>query len=207
MQSFIIVSKNTEQAEELWEKLCAENGIPPIDQLIVESEEVLGIEVIRDIQRTIFLTPVKGQKKGILIKNAESLTIAAQNAFLKLLEEPPAHAIIVLSAANIDALIPTIQSRCFLIEVRPQNLKNEQTPRLNFSSPAQKMEIAEEFGKTRQEALNFLESQIISYRKELIKNPTSDVGVIIKKLQKAYNIVNTTNVSPRFTLENLFLEL
>lgn len=209
MQSFIVQSKVFEIAEQEWNKLCEENGIKKLDQLVIESEEALGIETIRDIQKTIFLTPVQSKMKGLLIKNSQTLTAAAQNAFLKILEEPPSHAIILLHTTNIDSLLPTIQSRCFRIQDQ-KPLPSEalaKEGKLHFSSEGEKMELAEKFGKTKLEALNFLESQIFTYRQSLIENPNLKIAAKLGKMQEAYNNINTTNVSPRFILENLFLEL
>lgn len=206
MQSFIIFSKEDEDAEKEWQKLCEKNSIDQFDQTIIESEDQLGIEAIREIQKNIFLFPAKGKTKGILVKNSNTLTLPAQNAFLKLLEEPPNHAIIVLQTDNIDALLPTIQSRCFLITASaPQISQTLEQPQIESLTMAKRLELAEEIAKSKESALTFLQKEIFSERNKLLENPGKETAERINQLQKAYAIINTTNVNPRFTLENLFL--
>ena len=70
-----------------------------------------GIDEVREIRRFIAL----GQ--SVILKDAHNLTDEAQNALLKTLEEPPENVHIVLLAQNIDFLLPTITSRCQIIEL------------------------------------------------------------------------------------------
>lgn len=63
----------------------------------------------------------EGTLKAAYIPHADKLTEPAQNALLKLLEEPPPSMIIVLGAANLEAVLPTILSRCTLIEAPPDS--------------------------------------------------------------------------------------
>ena len=75
MQSFIISDKNHAKANEHALFLCKEKNIDTIDIGIIEEETSIGIAVVRDIQKTLFLTPVKGDTKAVILKNAETLTI------------------------------------------------------------------------------------------------------------------------------------
>jgi DNA polymerase III subunit delta' len=73
----------------------------------------ISIEAIRELQRFLQLKTI-GQKplrRAVIVEHAEALTTEAQNAFLKLLEEPPTDTIIILTADNQRALLPTILSR------------------------------------------------------------------------------------------------
>lgn len=68
-----------------------------------------------------------GKYKIFNIKYAENMNINAQNALLKVLEEPPRYAIIILTAKNIDSLLPTIKSRCtklYIFETEDEFCKN-----------------------------------------------------------------------------------
>ena len=62
------------------------------------------------------------QYKIYIINQAESMTIEAQNALLKTLEEPPEYAIIILITSNKEALLDTIKSRCEIIKFLPISL-------------------------------------------------------------------------------------
>lgn len=61
--------------------------------------------------------------KIFIVDKADTMTIAAQNALLKTLEEPPHYGIIFLLANNIDKFLPTILSRCVVIKLRPISTK------------------------------------------------------------------------------------
>jgi len=88
-----------------------------------ESEEGasknISIESIRSIKKFVELSSHSiGGKKVILINNAESLTINAANALLKILEEPPENSYLILTAQNISSLLPTIVSRCLMFKAQ-----------------------------------------------------------------------------------------
>lgn len=73
----------------------------------------ISIESVRNLQKFLLLktTGTQSLRRTILIEYAHALTTEAQNAFLKLLEEPPADTLIILTASTPRALLPTILSR------------------------------------------------------------------------------------------------
>lgn len=85
-----------------------------------------------------------------VIDGADELGEAAANAFLKMLEEPPAHARIVLVAAGPDALLPTVASRCTVVRFRPVSVDADTWrrvgahPALRLGRPARLGDAAEE---------------------------------------------------------------
>ena len=78
----------------------------------------IKIAQIRKLQTDIIVKPHK-KYKIYIINQAESMTIEAQNALLKTLEEPPEYAIIILITSNKEALLDTIKSRCEIIKFLP----------------------------------------------------------------------------------------
>ncbi len=81
----------------------------------------ISIETIRRLQEFVKLRTT-GQatwRRAILVEDAHLLTIEAQNAFLKLLEEPPADTLIILTATLVTDLLPTITSRAQKITLKP----------------------------------------------------------------------------------------
>ncbi len=77
---------------------------------------------IRLLQRRVSLTPVVARKKVVIVGDAERLVVQeaspeAANAMLKVLEEPPADTVLILTAADAQALLPTIRSRLVPIRV------------------------------------------------------------------------------------------
>lgn len=76
---------------------------------------VIKVEQIRQIAATAYILPSEASRKVYILRQADSMNFNAQNAFLKLLEEPPQSAAFVLAAANPVALLPTVRSRCELL--------------------------------------------------------------------------------------------
>jgi len=79
----------------------------------------LSIEQIRRVRARLAMRAVRGPNKVGIIDQAELLTIDAQNALLKTLEEPPGQATLILVSSNRDALLGTIRSRCQCILFAP----------------------------------------------------------------------------------------
>lgn len=95
------------------------HGVHP-DVLFVEPDgsaktPVLKVEQIRQIAATAYILPSEANRKVYILRQADSMNFNAQNAFLKLLEEPPKSAAFVLAVANPGALLPTVRSRCELL--------------------------------------------------------------------------------------------
>ena len=65
------------------------------------------------------IRPLAGSRKVALINDADTMTEPCANAFLKSLEEPPERAVLFLIASNLDAVLPTIRSRCQLVRFAP----------------------------------------------------------------------------------------
>jgi len=79
----------------------------------------IGIDEARELKRFAQLHAVAARRKMAIVDDADRLSIAAQNALLKTLEEPPGQALIVLCTAAPGALLPTVRSRCQRVLCRP----------------------------------------------------------------------------------------
>lgn len=98
---------------ELTSRINSSNPGANLDVLLVKSEgDSISIGEIREAKRFLSLSPNVGPYKFVIIDNAEQMTIEAQNAFLKVLEEATESSIIILITAFEKALLPTIYSRC-----------------------------------------------------------------------------------------------
>ncbi|MCR5594222.1 MAG: DNA polymerase III subunit delta [Lachnospiraceae bacterium] len=154
----------------------AESGNQP-DIIYVSHEKPgsIGVDDVRDqICNDISIRPYSSEYKIYICNEAEKMTPAAQNALLKTLEEPPAYGIIFLLTTSVDALLPTIQSRCITLNMKPvrdDQMRKYLTGELGMSSDKADMCIAfargnvgkakllacsEEFDKVRTEALSLL---------------------------------------------------
>src|SRR3989344_3322137 len=97
------------------------------DIFIIEPQgQFITIDQVRNLKRHIFQKPLKSNFKFVVIEEANKLTDEAQNALLKILEEPPTSAIIVLEADNKQQFLPTILSRVII--------KKSKQPKLLASS-------------------------------------------------------------------------
>lgn len=79
----------------------------------------IKIEQIRRLQQDLSLSAYEARYKIALLKRFDTANLNAANAFLKTLEEPPSNVILILTATDSDTLLPTINSRCRTINLRP----------------------------------------------------------------------------------------
>jgi DNA polymerase-3 subunit delta' len=90
------------------------------DLHIVEPDGAfIKIDQIRELQRELSLKPFEAPRKGAVIRQADRLHLAAANALLKTLEEPPGSALLILVTARPGAILPTIRSRCQALSFAP----------------------------------------------------------------------------------------
>ncbi len=79
----------------------------------------IRVEQIRGLQERISLRGLESKRKVAIITSAHRMNDQAQNAFLKTLEEPPSDTTLILVAAAMDRLLPTIRSRCSKVQFAP----------------------------------------------------------------------------------------
>lgn len=93
---------------------------PDIIRISHEKPNSIGVEDIRSqINQDIGIKPYSSPYKIYLINEGEKMTVQAQNALLKTLEEPPEYGIILILTTNINSLLPTILSRCVVLNMKP----------------------------------------------------------------------------------------
>ena len=97
-------------------KRVAQNAHP--DYIEVQTEkQTIGVEEIRSALDILAEKPYEGGKRTVLI--LKPMTVQAQNALLKILEEPPAGTVFFITAVNVAAVLPTIASRTRIIQLSP----------------------------------------------------------------------------------------
>jgi DNA polymerase-3 subunit delta' len=87
--------------------------------VVVAPKRVLRVQQMRQIEREANFRPFEGKARVFLIDEADKLNDASANALLKILEEPPATAHIILLTSRPAMLLPTIRSRCQVIRFAP----------------------------------------------------------------------------------------
>lgn len=93
---------------------------PDIIRLVHEKPNTIGVEDIRlKINNDIAIKPYQGPYKIYIISEGEKMTVQAQNALLKTLEEPPEYAVILILTDSPEALLSTVLSRCVRLDMKP----------------------------------------------------------------------------------------
>lgn len=218
MHSFLIIGADQEQRREKALVFAKIHNISQFDQLVVQpikESNSIGINQVRELKAKILLKPLNSTFKLALLFNFEKATQEAQNALLKTLEEPPADTIIVLTASNKDLLLPTVVSRCSLIQLSTINYQlstaelsvlSSQFSALFNGGVGDKLVLAQEVSKNKEEVISWLKKMILFTRQKLIDNLSlSQYLNLLISLQKSHVVLSTTNISPRFVLENFFL--
>ena len=86
-----------------------------VDPASGSKRPVFKVDQIRDVSADAYIMPSEAQRKVYVLRQADTMNPAAQNALLKLLEEPPRSASFILSVERAESLLPTVRSRCEVI--------------------------------------------------------------------------------------------
>lgn len=220
LNSILIASKNKEKAEEEILKICKKYQIAQIDISTVESEKTIGIGQIRELAKKLFLKPIKSKQKAVILNAYNGLTKEAQNALLKMLEEPPDNTLIFLTVNSREEVLPTITSRCKIFNLNNEAVKVDEVEKKKISQlleslpkkgVGERLKIAQDIAKDKKEAVLWLEKMILVLREKLIESKKNgkklefDALLILKAFQKAHKTASTTNANLRLLVENLFL--
>lgn len=93
------------------------------DFIEIDAASHTGVDNVRNIIDSSSFLPLLGHKKIYLIDEAHMLSKAAFNAFLKILEEPPASVIFILATTDMQKILETVKSRCFQIFFDPVDIQ------------------------------------------------------------------------------------
>lgn len=106
-----------------------DSGNQPDIKYITHEKAGIGVDEIREqINDDIDIKPYSSRYKIYIVPDSEKMTVQAQNALLKTIEEPPEYAIIILLTTNADTFLQTILSRCVLLNIKPvkeETIKNQ----------------------------------------------------------------------------------
>lgn len=94
-------------------------GVHPDVHILEPDGRSIKIEAMRALLEALGMNSYEGGRKIAVIRGAESMTDAAQNALLKTLEEPVGATLFILVTETPDALLPTILSRCLRVRFQP----------------------------------------------------------------------------------------
>jgi len=183
--STLIVGKSDELINQILSSLGHKKILNNPDIFLIDSD--YSINQIREIKKFISIKPYNHKNKIIIISSVDNLEIPAQNALLKILEDPGEFNYLILTTQKPSSLLPTILSRCQLIN----NKKDSNKTTEKLIKPSGKFDN----NFTKDEIPQLLENQLYLYQKELIKNPKPENAKIIHTLIKALDMINH-NVDP-----------
>src|SRR3972149_4714554 len=214
-QSYLIIGEASQrriQTETLAKNLGIDlKKVSPDIFIIAPQDQSISISQVRDLKAHIFEKPVKSKYKFIIIESAQKLTVEAQNALLKILEEPPDCAIIVMEAESRQDLLPTILSRVVI-------KYSQQSKAHLFSNPIsyekENLLAALEVIAQVKDPKNWIDEQIQLFYKKLLENLkeksyTSAVWhltQIINQFLKT-KVMIEANVDSKFALADLIFSL
>lgn len=170
-------------------ELCRILGIPTVENnpdllwlALAAVEESGGINEVRQGQVWLHLKPVHHPQRWWVIESAHHLSAGAQNALLKTLEEPPAHATVILTTDRESALLPTVRSR--VVRISAESLSTspdthalpELLIRILESTPGKALEAVEEWDKKnkidkREHAIRLIEECLRALRPRALSEP------------------------------------
>lgn len=176
----------------------------------------LQIEQVRQLQLNILHAPLQYPRRLIVIMNIELASLPAQNALLKLLEEPPAHAQLFVTTSDLSGVLETIQSRSQVIqlsrgEIPPAELPLEddlrqllQTYPAKTLTLSQVFKLSEEY-KDRPQALLLLRAIVAFLHSRLRTHPSSK---LLQQLQAALTALQQLekNANVRLVVEQFFFQ-
>ena len=140
-----------------------------------QSSNIINVSNVREAKKFLELTAHQlNGKKIVVLYNAERLTVAASNALLKTIEEPPNDCLIILTINDLANLLPTITSRCRLVSF-PKPSKDEAKEVLNQTNNSDLIENLNLYNNSPLELIN---------DKEMLSN----INTILIELKKGKKI-------------------
>ena len=98
----------------------------------------ITIDTARAVRTSVAMRPVEGRWRAVIIDDAETLAEPAQEALLKTLEEPPPSMLLFLLSDDAEALLPTIRSRCQIVDLRPVPATDIESLLIERGAPAER---------------------------------------------------------------------
>lgn len=206
--STLIIAKDKDTVDLKIGQICSDlnhkfNQNNP-DILLINQDSGWGIDQIRKISNFLSQKPFSHQSKIIIVSEAQNLNPEAQNALLKVLEEPGQDNYIILATNKIKSILPTIISRCQTIKIAGMRHASTSSQIIITGDLIKDLTLSEKLGKNKEEILPLLENQLYFYQQELIKNPDQKTRLLIEKIIKAIQMINA-NVDPKNALDFIFL--
>lgn len=213
MHAFIVTGGTKPHREELIRTTIKNRAINPHDVITIEPEtSSISIDSLRAVAGQLSIRPFSSPGHAVIITSAHAMTIPAQHAFLKTLEEPSEGSLVFLETGQPDALIPTIHSRCALLRAKSQRQNEtegeqlhkthrETLATLKNASIGEKIAMIDRIGASRESATAFVDAALSL----LHRNPhEGNNAALLRRLLTAREQMRL-NASPKLVLDRVFL--
>lgn len=176
----------------------------------------IGIDLVKNFIHKAQLKPFNSKQKVGIILEADKMTLQAQNAILKTLEEPPENTFLILCVSKTEKLITTIRSRSKIFEFYKKDklINNKTIEKLLKSNIIKRFDFVEKLLNEKdtyikQEKINSLLKNLLIFHRNLLVEKNKNHN---ENLQKIYLIETTQkaiskNANTRLALENLFINI
>ena len=213
-QSYLVLGGTQDRRRQKSHQMIKDQGTNPLkispDVFLVSPQKAtIGIEQVRHLKKHIFQKTVKEKFKFVIIEDAQKLTVEAQNAILKILEEPPEHAILILEAKDKTQFLPTIISRVLVKYAGSQKSPLASKSVLENPEIAKLLEAVADLDNPEA----WLDNQIIALHQDLKliikgkkKGDFNKVTKTIDLAKEAKQLIGAS-VNPKFALANLIFSL
>jgi len=210
MPSILIHGGDKRAREAAARELLTKKGIEKEVHLIKlgEGEEKIGIEEIQTLLPHLHVRT--RNERSILIFEAQRMTVAAQNALLKTLEEPPTHITFILTAPHPRLLLPTVVSRCLVTETQKERgtqgeagtAKSNAVGEILNARPSQRLALfKEDYGYNQETIFSFLETAEAALGQQLnLKNTRR-----LEKLWQAKKMLREESANQKLVIDELLL--
>lgn len=227
MHSYAIIGQSEKDRLSEREKLIKKFGIPPFQRIMI-GEEDKSIAAIRNAQRLLQYQTQNKKNQALIITCAEQLSIPAQQALLKTIEEPPKNTIVILEAQNHQQILPTILSRTQVIFL-PHSLELSQNEEKEITGFWAKLFRGDSLGnrlitasqlcqqmENREALVHWIDKQIIFFRNLLHKRVSQKSwgnNFTPEKITRILRILIFTkksalsNINTKLLVDHLFINL
>lgn len=200
MIPIILVSNNTRTTKKFLNDFKKKHSVKPFQYFELEPKgKEFSIDQVRDIQKQIVFHA--SSLHVYALHDFHTASLAAQNAFLKTLEEPPANTQFILVSDSPHTLIPTIVSRAKIADIREVQEEKD-----NYAEN----QMFEEFVKTGK--LDILTHPQVTlehirdfFRRRLAEDTNS--APILKKTLEIQRLVEKNNLDPRMAVDMMIIKI
>jgi hypothetical protein len=209
----IYLSTHSVTEDVLQELIDTQFGQTDIDQItwINTDKATFTIEMVRDLTQSMSFASFKGKVRHVILLSIDQATLEAQNALLKLLEEPPAKTQLWLTAVSENKLLPTIISRCE--EINLIDSAKEEIPQeiIDLAESIARMSHRElidtaEKSSEREDAKQLIRQLTLFFHTKLESTGNPQFHSCLRVLLQTSQYLEA-NVTVRVAVENCFFSL